>query len=153
YGPGSYGTMFTASSDWRFGGTTPGGPARKQPGEVFPPWIIYMHSGQRFLKIDLNDRTVAPAGTFDDIRSVGEISGPELTDLELVRDGRARTWKEYALRRTDRVTLFNPANGATFDYMIPPALRNVEFSLFPVPGKREALAVVESYARRAPHFD
>jgi hypothetical protein len=135
YGPGlAYiGTMF---SSWNFRhtvGRSPSGPANFGADFAYPPWIVYLHSGSRFLKIDLRGRTVGAALDADDILSAGQVSRPDTSGAPVAGRGYSRTLETYVLRRPDRITLFNPADESSVDYRLHSELRDKDFAFYPFP--------------------
>ncbi len=133
FGPGLryIGTLFSSWGHQHTGGMSPAGPAKFSSDFGYPPWIVYLHSGHEFLKIDLSRRTVAPLLNADDIISVGQISRPETSPPA----GRTypRSSQTYALRRADRITVFNPANESTEDFRLPDELRERNFTFYSLP--------------------
>jgi hypothetical protein len=122
-------------SSWGFqfpNGMSPMGPAKFDSHFNYPPWIVYLHAGGRFLKIDLSRRTVSPAVNADDIVIAGQVSRPDAA-AQAAGSRYPQTLETYVLRRADRITLFNPADETTEDFPLPAELRDRNFSFYNFP--------------------
>jgi hypothetical protein len=130
-------------SSWPFqftNGMSPVGPAKFDSNFIFPPWIVYLHSGGRFLKIDLERRTIDPVIEADDILSVGKISRRDTT-ARGTQSSYPRILETYALRRADHIALFDPTDETTAEFPLPADLRDRNFTFYNFPDQTALLDV------------
>jgi hypothetical protein len=143
YGPGvaQIGTMFSSwGHQWTLG-MSPTGPSKFASDYTYPPWVVYLHSGNKFLKIDLSRRTAGPALDAEDILSCGQISLPDTANAGAVNRGYPRNLVTYVLRRPDRITLFNPADETTEEFPLPAELRDRDFAFYSFPNHTALLDI------------
>lgn len=123
----SYGSaLFGCLSYGQREGLSPTGPAEPRADCTFPPWILYLHSGGRMLKIDLVSRTVGKAIEADDILSIRQAFRTEPDGLSSWRN-----IQTLAVRRPDRITHYNPVDESSEDWWIPAELRDEDFTFYP----------------------
>jgi hypothetical protein len=121
------GTLFGCLGYGQPQGLSPGGPAEPRSDCTYPPWIFYLHSGGRMLKIDLVGRTVGTALEADDILSIGQVFRTEPEGAYSHRN-----LQTLAVRHPERITHFNPIDESTEDWRIPAELRDEEFTFYRV---------------------
>ena len=130
-------------SSWGFhftNGMSPMGPAKFDSNFNYAPWIVYLHSGGQFLKIDLSQRTVGPAVNADDILSASQISRRDTTP-QGAGSRYPRTLETYVLRRGDRIALLNPIEETTREIPLPAELRDRDFAFYDLPNHTAFLDV------------
>jgi hypothetical protein len=120
------GTLFGCLGYALSQGLSPSGPAEPRSDCTYPPWIFYLHTGGRMLKIDLIGRTVEKVLEADDILSIGQVFRTEPEGVYSTRNVQT-----LAVRRPDRITHFNPIDESTKDWQIPAELRGEDFTFYP----------------------
>ena len=120
------GTLCGCLGSGRTQGLSPGGPAEPRSDCTYPPWILYLHSVGRMLKIDLVGRTVEKVLEADDILSMGQVFRTEPEGAYSYRNVQT-----LAVRRPEIITHFSPIDESTKDWRIPAELREVDFTFYP----------------------
>lgn len=143
------GTMFNSGPFQNDEKVTPAGLRAVNPDYAYPPWLVYLHSDGRLLKIDLNERTVADAlGGVNDVISVGQLVGRDTSDLAALMRGAYRSRISLIARRPDRIVVLDPLDGTTTEFRIPAELLETEGTFYRLPDGN-GLAITGEINRRA----
>lgn len=115
------------------GGYTPGKPSRNINALAYPPWIAFLKTGGKFLRIDLAERRFAEALEVDDIISAGQVMSRR-TNVPEGMASWSQMWRmSYVIRCPDRLFLIDPSDGKTVDYKLPAEIGDEDFSFYALP--------------------
>lgn len=122
------------------------------PGELdknalsfpYPPWIAFLFTDGRLLRVDLKEKQMSSVLDANDIISVSQ-SMQQRAETDERAVSLYQMWKTtYLLRRTDRVTIFDPIDGKTVDFVLPDEVRRGTFSFFPLPGDKALIDITHT---------